>query len=159
MINKVPTDRQERLTSFLQAVEAAQQLQDDILRYGLAAADLYCEDVDSDWLERWGDDDEEDKIFVGSFISFLSSNDSVALQVRRQLKDKSLQDIAAQLETCLSLTEEQERIFAVKSLLVDNVAPRDRSADVDNDVDEVDLLDLAEELVEKLGGIVSDNSP
>jgi hypothetical protein len=158
MINKLPTDRQERLTSFLQAVEVAQQLQDDILRYGLAAADLYCEDIDSDWLERWGDEDEEN-IFVGSFISFLSSNDSVAQQVRRQLKDKSLQDIAAQLETCLSLTEEQERIFAVKSLLVDNIATRDKNSDIGDDVDEVNLLDLAEELVEKLGGIVSDNSP
>jgi hypothetical protein len=155
MIKKVPTDRQKRLESFLQSVEVAQKLQDDILKYGLAAADLYCEDVDTDWLERWGEDDDEN-IPVGSFINFLSSNDNVALQVRRQLKDKSLQDIAAQLETCLSLTEEQERIFAVKSLLVDNIPSKDKNPELGDDFEDVDLLDLAEELVEKLGEITGE---
>ncbi|WP_179198039.1 hypothetical protein [Nostoc sp. T09] len=44
------SDHQQRLDNFLQAVEAAQKLQDDIMKYGLEAAYLYCEDVDGDWL-------------------------------------------------------------------------------------------------------------
>ncbi|TAE61554.1 MAG: hypothetical protein EAZ76_15275 [Nostocales cyanobacterium] len=53
------SDRQQRLESFLEPVKAAHQLEDDIRKYGLEAADLYFEDIDSDWLETWGDDDDD----------------------------------------------------------------------------------------------------
>ncbi|MBD2567746.1 hypothetical protein [Anabaena lutea] len=59
MINQKLTDRQQRLEKFLQHLEAARQLQDDIMKYGLDAAYLYCDDVDGDWLETWGDDNEQ----------------------------------------------------------------------------------------------------
>lgn len=32
------------------------------MKYGLDAAYLYCDDVDGDWLETWGDDNE--KFFI-----------------------------------------------------------------------------------------------
>ena len=51
--------RQQRLNAFKEAVQAARQLEDDIRKYGLDAAYLYCDDVDGDWLETWGDDEEE----------------------------------------------------------------------------------------------------
>ncbi|KYC38353.1 hypothetical protein WA1_39175 [Scytonema hofmannii PCC 7110] len=49
------TDHQQRLEKILQAVETAQKLQDDILKYGLDAASLYVEDVDGGWWETWGE--------------------------------------------------------------------------------------------------------
>lgn len=51
MVHEKQSDRQQRLDNFLQAVEAAQKLQDDIINYGLEVADLYCDDVEEDWLE------------------------------------------------------------------------------------------------------------
>ncbi|MBD2131855.1 hypothetical protein H6F47_05175 [Sphaerospermopsis sp. FACHB-1094] len=40
------SDRQQRLDSFLEALKAASQLEDDIRKYGLDAAYLYFEDMD-----------------------------------------------------------------------------------------------------------------
>ncbi|HEY9799854.1 MAG TPA: hypothetical protein V6D25_05795 [Leptolyngbyaceae cyanobacterium] len=57
MVHEEQSDRQQRLDNFLQAVEAAQKLQDDIMKYGLEAANLYCDDVDGDWLETWGEEE------------------------------------------------------------------------------------------------------
>ena len=46
MINQEITERQKRLEQFLQHLESARQLEDDIMKYGLEAADLYFEDID-----------------------------------------------------------------------------------------------------------------
>ncbi|MBK1989936.1 hypothetical protein A0J48_020780 [Sphaerospermopsis aphanizomenoides BCCUSP55] len=59
MVNEKLTDRQQRLKTVLRNLEAARQLEDDIMKYGLDAAYLYCDNVDGDWLETWGDDEEE----------------------------------------------------------------------------------------------------
>ncbi|MEH1830770.1 MAG: hypothetical protein V7L29_01460 [Nostoc sp.] len=64
MVQEKQSNRQQRLDNFLQAVETAQKLQDDIMKYGLEAAHLYCNDVDGDWLETWGEDEDEQQIFV-----------------------------------------------------------------------------------------------
>ncbi|MBD2693301.1 hypothetical protein [Anabaena catenula] len=57
MVNQKLINRQQRLEKFLQHLEAARQLENDIMKYGLDAAYLYCDDVDGDWLETWGDDE------------------------------------------------------------------------------------------------------
>jgi hypothetical protein len=59
MVNQKLTERQQRLEHFLQHIEAARQLEDDIMKYGLDAAYLYCDDVEGDWLDTWGDEEEE----------------------------------------------------------------------------------------------------
>ena len=64
MVQEKQSDRQQRLNKFLQAVEAAQKSQGDIMKYGLEAAPLYCDDVDGDWLETWGEDEEDQQSFV-----------------------------------------------------------------------------------------------
>lgn len=153
MIREVKNDRPSKFEEFLRHLEEARKLQDDILKYGLTAANLYCEDVDGDWLETWGDDEEN--TFVESVVNFLESNDSVAVKVRKQLKDKSLQEIATELENCLSFGEE-ERIFALKNVLVGSVTSGSIYRDVSDD-DEIDLLDLAEELLEKLTHICGED--
>ncbi|MDJ0735403.1 MAG: hypothetical protein QNJ47_15320 [Nostocaceae cyanobacterium] len=149
MVKQVTTDCQERLEQFLSAVEAAQKLQDDILKYGLNAAYLYCEDLEGDWLERWDEDKEEDISL--KIVSFLESDDTLALTVRNLLKDKSLSEIAVELEKYLSLDGEEERIFAVKTFLVDNVLSRESNYSFG---DGIDLLELAEKLVKKLVYVV-----
>lgn len=92
---------------------------------------------------------------VNSIIPFLESDDSVAVRVREILKDKSLLEIATQLEKCLSVSEEEDRIFAIKDLLVGSMAGGECDRNISNDNQEIDLLDLAEELVEKLGEILA----
>ncbi|AFY33312.1 hypothetical protein [Calothrix sp. PCC 7507] len=150
MVQEKQSDRQQRLDNFLQAVEAAQKVQDDIIKYGLKAAHLYCDDVDGDWLETWGEDEDGQQSFVELVTNFLQSDDLVAVRVRKQLKDKSLQKIAVDLEQCLGLSEDEDRIFAVKNVLAGGVGVAESNRGSSNEIDEIELLDLAEELLEKL---------
>ncbi|HLO89350.1 MAG TPA: hypothetical protein VK203_30680 [Nostocaceae cyanobacterium] len=60
MIQERSTDDQKRYEEFLQRLEASRQLQKDWMTYGLDCVDLYFEDVDGNWLEAWGDDEEEE---------------------------------------------------------------------------------------------------
>ncbi|MBD2627565.1 hypothetical protein [Trichormus variabilis] len=69
MINQKLTDSQHRLEKFLQHIEAARQLENDIMKHGIDAAYLYCDDVDGDWLETWGDDEEENMSTLNNEIA------------------------------------------------------------------------------------------
>jgi hypothetical protein len=60
----VKEKQSERLDNFLQAVQAAQKVQDDIIKHGLEAAHLYCDDVDGDWLETSGEDEDGQQSFL-----------------------------------------------------------------------------------------------
>ncbi|MFN6515311.1 MAG: hypothetical protein RMY29_012560 [Nostoc sp. CreGUA01] len=153
MVQEKQSDRQQRLDNFLQAVEAAQKVQDDIMKYGLEAAHLYCDDVDGDWLETWGEDEDGQQSFVELVANFLQSDDLVAVRVRKLLKDKSPQEIAVKLEQCLSLSQGDDRICAVKNVLAGGVVVAENNRGSSDQFDETDLLDLAEELLEKLAEI------
>ncbi|MEH2284746.1 MAG: hypothetical protein V7K90_26060 [Nostoc sp.] len=154
MVQEKQSDRQQRLDNFLQAVEATQKVQDDIMKYGLEAAHLYCDDVDGDWLETWGEDEDWQQNFVELVTNFLQSDDLVAVRVRTQVKDKSLQEIAVELERCLSLSEDEDRTFAVKNVLAGGVGVAESNRGTSNEIDETNLLDLAEELLEKLSEVL-----
>ncbi len=133
-------DRQQRLEKFVQAVDAAQQLQDNILRYGINAAYLYYEDVDGDWLSKWGDSDTPLELIT----SFLLSNDLIALNLRDMLHDKSIPEISNYLDNCMNISTEENRVFAVKDLLISSI----------NNKSGIDLLNLAQQLVDKLEDII-----
>ncbi|MBO1058293.1 MAG: hypothetical protein HEQ27_17985 [Dolichospermum sp. JUN01] len=154
MINQEITERQKRLEQFLQHLESARQLEDDIMKYGLEAADLYFEDIDSDWLETWGDDDDEPG-YIEKITTFLESDDVVAVEVRKRLQDKSIDEIIGGLEYCLSQLTEKDRIFAAKDFLFGDVVVNGSCRSSSNiDIDEVKLLELAEDLMEKLREIL-----
>ena len=154
MINQEITERQKRLEQFLQHLEAARQLEDDIRKYGLEAADLYFENIDIDWLETWGDDDDEPG-YIEKLTTFLESDDVVAVEVRKRLQNKSLDEIIGGLEYCLSQLKEEDRIFAAKDFLVGDVMVSGSCRSSSNiDIDEVKLLELAEDLMEKLREIL-----
>ncbi|MGD1910104.1 MAG: hypothetical protein ACFB2X_04350 [Rivularia sp. (in: cyanobacteria)] len=150
MVKEMSTDCQKRLDEFIKSVEAAQKLQNDIVRYGLEAAYLYAEDVDGDWLEKWDEDETIQTNFVESVTTFLESDDWVAVSVRKQLQGKSLQEIATQLEDCLRLSEEENLVFAIKTVLVESASFEEINRSFGDDNDTVDLLDLAEQLVKRL---------
>ncbi|WP_027403609.1 hypothetical protein [Aphanizomenon flos-aquae] len=154
MVNQEPTNSQERLENFLQHIEAARQLENDIMKYGLDAAYLYCDDVEGDWLDTWGDDNDE-PTYIEKMTTFLESDDAVAVKVWEKLQDKSVSEIIEGLEYCLIQLTENKRIFAAKDLLVGGVAVAgsDRSSS-DEGIDEIELLDLAEDLLEKLTEIL-----
>ncbi|MBD2279780.1 hypothetical protein [Aphanizomenon flos-aquae] len=154
MINQEITERQKRLEQFLQHLESARQLEDDIMKYGLEAADLYFEDIDGDWLETWGDDDDEPG-YIEKLTTFLESDDVVAVEVRKRLQDKSIDEIIGGLEYCLSQLTEKDRIFAAKDFLFGDVVVNGSCRSSSNiDIDEVKLLELAEDLMEKLTEIL-----
>ncbi len=101
-------------------------------------------------MERWDEEETEQTNFVDSVTIFLESDDWVAVRVRKQLQGKSLQEIAIQLEDCLRLSEEENRVFAIKTVLVESVSFKTTNRNFDDAKDTVDLLDLAEQLVKKL---------
>lgn len=155
MINQeITKESQKRLEQFLQHLESARQLEDDIRKYGLEAADLYFEDIDSDWLETWGDDDNEPG-YIEKMTTFLESDDLVAVEVRKRLQNKSHDEIIGGLEYCLSQLTEKDRIFAAKDFLVGDVMVSGSCrASGSSDINEVELLELAEDLMEKLREIL-----
>ena len=154
MVNQQINDRQQRLENFLQSVEAARQLENDIMKHGLDAAYLYCDDVEGDWLDTWGDDNDE-PTYIEKMTTFLESDDAVAVKVREKLQNKSVSEIIEGLEYCLSQLTENKRIFAAKDLLVGGVAVAGSNRSSSNEgIDEIELLDLAEDLLEKLTEIL-----
>lgn len=154
MVNQQINDRQQRLENFLQSVEAARQLENDIMKHGLDAAYLYCDDVEGDWLDTWGDDNDEPS-YIEKMTTFLESDDAVAVKVREKLQNKSVSEIIEGLEYCLSQLTKNQRIFAAKDLLVGGVAVAGSNRSSSNEgIDEIELLDLAEDLLEKLTEIL-----
>ncbi|MEH2063362.1 MAG: helix-turn-helix domain-containing protein [Nostoc sp.] len=87
-----------------------------------------------------------------ALVKLLESDDLVAVKVRARLGSRTIQEVAVELEKCLSLSEE-DKIFAVKNVLAANVACGESNRGSSDEVDEIELLDLAEELLEKLADI------
>ncbi|MEH1846641.1 MAG: helix-turn-helix domain-containing protein [Nostoc sp.] len=98
-------------------------------------------------IEKFSSEDDGLRI---ALVKLLESDDSVAMKVRERLGSRTIQEIAVELEKCLSLSEEEDRIFAVKNVLAANVACGESNRGTSDEIDEIELLDLAEELLEKL---------
>lgn len=149
------TEPQERLEQFREHLEAARQLQRDWMTYGVDCVDLYFEEIDGDWLEKWGEEEETQQKLADALTAFLRSDDWVAVRLRKQLTDKSLPEIAVELEKCLSQTNTQERIFAVKNLLTSSATAGKNYCDSSDENNyAVEILDLAVELLDKLAEIL-----
>lgn len=167
MVKEIAPDRQERLEKFLKAVEEARKLQDDFLKYGLDCVDLYVEDVGGDWLEKWGEDEEElDTIasplvgdsVVESLTAFLKSDDLVAVKVRERLGGRSVSEIVAELEKCWNLPEE-DRSDAVMDIFVGSgVTTGGTNRDSSDDNDGIELVELVDDLLEKLAELLGNHN-
>ncbi|PHJ67988.1 XRE family transcriptional regulator [Nostoc linckia z18] len=95
----------------------------------------------------------EDDGLRTALVKLLESDDAVAVKVRQRLGSRTIQEVAVDLEKCLSLSEEEDRIFAVKNVLAANVLCGESNRGTSDEIDEIELLDLAEELLEKLADI------
>lgn len=131
MLNQQLTSN--NVDNFSQAMDAARKMQQDWLNYGVDFVHLYVEDVQGNWLENWGDESVLDTI-----KEFLVSDDDVAVKVRWILGDRSLFDVAVNLEQIITLPDTDDKLFAIKNLL----AGREQN--------DIELLDLADSLLRKL---------
>ncbi|MBW4645059.1 MAG: hypothetical protein KME23_19070 [Goleter apudmare HA4340-LM2] len=151
MVNGTPTDRLQKLERFRQHLAAARKLQDDILKYGLEAAHLYFEDVDGDWLEKWGEDEEEQRSFVELVTTFLQTDDWLAVRLRKQLPDKDVAEIATKLEKYWNFPQE-DQINGLSNFLAGRVMSI-RVYENASDVYDLEIQHLAAETIKKLAEI------
>jgi len=144
------------IPSFADALTAAKQMQQDWLEHGVNFVDLYVEDVDGDWLEQWGEDEPvENGSFsssIESIMTFLMSDDPVAIEARPFWENRPLPEIATHLERCLTLPE-SDRPYAVQDLLILDKNTNTRSNFI-NKNNLPNSLDLAESLVGKLMSLI-----
>ena len=59
MSTKINTTRQDRVKTAFDSLRVARIFQRDRQIYGIARVNRYVEDVDGDWLEKWGEDKED----------------------------------------------------------------------------------------------------
>ncbi|MCV3212578.1 hypothetical protein OGM63_03365 [Plectonema radiosum NIES-515] len=144
MPNKQQSNGNQQVDRFSEALATARNMQQDWLNYGVDFVHLYVEDVHGDWLERW-----EEESVLDLLKEFLVSNDDVAVRVRQILGERSLFDIAVNLEECLSLSEENDKLYAVINLL----CGRENNYDA-REIDDMELLNLANSLLSKLAEII-----
>ena len=127
---------------FAQALTTARRMQHDWLTYGVDYVHFYVEDADSNWLETWSDDEILANKLLDAIKEFLVSSDDVAIKIRQNLGERSLFDLAVNLEVCWRIGESSDRLSLVRNLL----AGDDKNVDLNNG----ELLNLAESLLEKL---------
>lgn len=140
MANKRETHCNNQVDTFAEALATARQMQQNWLTYGVDFVNIYVEDVDGDWLETWGHDEILGNFQLDAIKEFLVSNDSVAVKVRQHLGERSLFDFAVNLEESWRISENHDRLSAVRHLLVSE----------ENSVD----TDLANSLLVKLADIL-----
>ena len=152
-----------KLSSFAEAIAASRQMQQHWLEHGANFVDLYVEDVDGDWLEEWSEDEPaengstsglsersiEQNLFIESVVTFLMSDDLVAIEARPFWENRPLPKIATHLERCLTLPE-SDRPYAVQDLIVSNGKRIGNTRESDSYSKKANLLELAEKLLLKL---------
>jgi hypothetical protein len=146
MAHQRETSSCNNVDSFTQALATARQMQQNWLTYGVDYINFYVEDVDGDWLETWGHDEILGNSQLDAIKEFLVSHDNVAVKVREYLGERSLFDFAVNLEESWRISQTNDRLSAVRSLL----AGEENSIDTDD----IRLLDLADTLVVKLAEIL-----
>jgi hypothetical protein len=124
---------------FAEALATARKMQQDWLTYGLDFVRLYVEDVDGDWLETWGEDEIASNHCLNEIKEFLVSDHDVAVKIRANLGEKSLFDLAINLEESLSIPVVEKRFIAVRNLLAKF------------NVEETELNDIVEKTILILG--------
>ena len=153
-----------KLPSFAEALAAARQMQQDWLEHGVDFVDLYVEDVDGDWLEEWSENEPaesgsdsglsersiEQNLFIESVVTFLMSDDPVAIEARPFWENRPLPKIATHLERCLTLPE-SDRPYAVQDILSIRILLENSTlCNSNQNVETTHTLELAERLLNLL---------
>ncbi|MEH2264413.1 hypothetical protein [Nostoc sp.] len=146
MANKRETHCNNQVDTFAEALATARQMQQNWLTYGVDFVNFYVEDVDGDWLETWGHDEILCNSQLDAIKEFLVSHDNVAVKVREHLGERSLFDFAVNLDESWKISENNDRLSAVKNLL----AGEGNSTNTDD----IRFLDLVNSLMVKLAEIL-----
>jgi hypothetical protein len=172
MVSEKQNSSQDKLEKFSEALAKARKMQDDWMTHGLDFVDLYVEDVDGDWLERWGEDEKElvseapdaqavavGQTLVGDSVleavtAFLKGDDPVAVRVREPLGDKSLPEIAAELEKCWNLPQEDRSDAVMDIFVASGITAGGTNRDSSDNNDGIELVELVDDLLEKLAEIL-----
>jgi hypothetical protein len=163
MANQRETSSYDIQFQFTEALATARNMQQDWLNYGLDFVHLYVEDAKGDWLETWGNDEIIDSSLLDAIKEYLVSDDDVAVRVRQRLEERvsnftgssytstlTLFDIAVNLEEYWRIPQVDKRLSAVKNLLVGDRSNRN----LNPEIDDIELLHLADSLLEKLADIL-----
>ena len=87
------TPSQARVEKALQSLRAAQKLQKDRLNFGIDHVNLYVEDVEGDWLERWGEDEntpDQTPINLGQWLQQVFEDAWLAVEEALGIEEASL---------------------------------------------------------------------
>ena len=144
MVNQKQTSDLDQFQKFSESLEVARKMQQDWLTYGLDFVDRYVEDLEGDWLENWGKDEENSAI--ESLTAFLKSDEPLAVWAREVLGTRSIWEVAIELERIYQTCPKEKWRDAGGEVLAGSIASGDRNA-------EIELQDLAESLMEKLAEI------
>ncbi|MDJ0633019.1 MAG: DUF1822 family protein [Xenococcaceae cyanobacterium MO_188.B29] len=88
---------------------------------------------------------------------FSNENDLVITKVKEKLEDVDIYDLVFQLERIYRLEADTEKPYAVKDMLAGNIFSIGRERETSVEDDDFELMELAEEVVEKLNQIWSES--
>lgn len=88
---------------------------------------------------------------------FSDRNDPLVFKVRKQLEDIDIYDLVLQLESIYRLEVDAEKPYAVKDVLAGNVVAMGMEREISEQEDDIELMELAEEVVEKLNQVWLDS--
>jgi hypothetical protein len=149
MLNQQETNSSTQVDKFTEALTKARRMQRDWLQYGLNFVHIYVDDVEGDWLENWGNDDEIlCDPHLDAIKEFLVSNDHTAREIRDYLNQRNIEediqvtlfDLAVDLAECSRINPENAKLSAIISLLTS----------LSNHVNDAEVLNLADDIVRKL---------
>jgi hypothetical protein len=93
-----------------------------------------------------------------TLTAFLQSDDLVALRVRERLGGRSQPEIAAELEKCWNLPEEDRSDAVMDIFVASGVTTGGTNRDSSDDNDGSELVELVDDLLEKLAEILGNHN-
>jgi hypothetical protein len=133
MLNQKEMNSITQVDELAEILTAARRMQQEWLKYGVNYVHIYVEDVEGDWLEKWGENEEVvENLLLDQIKEFLVSNDDVAVKIRHGLRDRSLFELAVDL----GVDSGEEKVSVLMDILSDHL-----------DLCDLDLIDLASRLM------------
>ncbi|BAZ91551.1 hypothetical protein NIES932_30640 [Raphidiopsis curvata NIES-932] len=137
MLNQKQMNSITQVDELAEMLTAARRMQQEWLEYGVNYVHLYVEDVEGDWLEKWGENEEVvENLLLDQLKEFLVSNDDIAVKIRRGLRDRPLFELAVDLAAYLGVDSGEEKVSVLMDILSNYL-----------DLCDLDLIDLASRLI------------
>ncbi|EFA69711.1 hypothetical protein CEP10_08540 [Cylindrospermopsis raciborskii S07] len=138
MLNQKEMNSITQVDELAEILTAARRMQQEWLEYGVNYVHLYVEDVEGDWLEKWGENEEvaQENVLLDQIKEFLVSNDEIAVKIRHSLRDRPLFELAVDLTAYLGVDSGEEKVSVLKDILSNYL-----------DLCNLDLIDLASRLI------------